>query len=458
MLSKFSHNGGHGAVGYVRVSSDEQFDGYSFDAQQHAIRHYREAQSWTLVQEYRDEALSARTDDLSRHPAFAAMLDDAESGLFDAIVVHKLDRFARNLRITLEALDRLESAGVGFVSTSENMDFASAIGKVMPPNLGALAQYCSNNLNHETKNGKTERKWQGYYNCLLPFGVAKCDSGIPVPCPMNHTGLVLAIETAASGVSDREVAETLNSAGFRTTGNRGANPFSKDTVCHILRNRFYVGDLPDGAGGWMSDKHEPLFDPLLFSEDKRVRAQRSLRGHRVRRSATKYSISGLAICGNCKSPMHVYNAGRENPRLVCYGRTQSNGCTAMSVFLSIIEDTIEEYLDSFHIPDDYAEQIVVMYDASEVNKADTDKLREAAEKRLVRLQDLYLMGDIDKMQYKAEREDLTAQIANLSDSRDQSGVIARAAAFLRDLPAAWRAANDAQRHKLSQLLFSEVRI
>ena len=69
----------------------------------------------------------------------------AESGLFDVIVVHKLDRFSRNLRITLEALDRLESAGVGFVSISENMDFASPIGKVMLANLAAFAQYYSDN-------------------------------------------------------------------------------------------------------------------------------------------------------------------------------------------------------------------------------------------------------------------------------------------------------------------------
>ncbi len=47
---------------------------------------------------------SARTDDLVKRPAFQQLLADAESGLLDVIVVHKLDRFSRNLRVTLETL------------------------------------------------------------------------------------------------------------------------------------------------------------------------------------------------------------------------------------------------------------------------------------------------------------------------------------------------------------------
>jgi site-specific DNA recombinase len=75
------------------------------------------------VAEYAEEGKSARTDDLRKRPAFAQMLEDAEAGHFDVFVVQKLDRFARNLRVTLKALDRLDKAGVAFVSISENMDF-----------------------------------------------------------------------------------------------------------------------------------------------------------------------------------------------------------------------------------------------------------------------------------------------------------------------------------------------
>src|SRR5688500_3929753 len=88
---------------YYRVSSEEQVEGYSLDAQQRAARAYCESHGWSVAHEYRDEGRSARTDDLRKRPAFAAMLADADAGLFDVVVVHKLDRFARNRRIAFEA-------------------------------------------------------------------------------------------------------------------------------------------------------------------------------------------------------------------------------------------------------------------------------------------------------------------------------------------------------------------
>jgi DNA invertase Pin-like site-specific DNA recombinase len=215
---------------------------------------------WQIVQEYSDEGKSARTDDLAKRPAFAQMLADAEAGLFDVIVVHKLDRFARNLRVTLETLERLDRAGVAFVSINENMDFTTPIGKVILATLGAFAQYYSDNLSWETKKGKNERKAQGLYNGLLPFGVKKNKNGIPIPDPDTYPGLLLAYQTAAQGKSDREVADVLNAAGYRITGNRGHNLFSKDAVKPMLSNRFYLGDLTDGARGWIEGKHTPMLD------------------------------------------------------------------------------------------------------------------------------------------------------------------------------------------------------
>jgi DNA invertase Pin-like site-specific DNA recombinase len=158
---------------YVRVSSEEQMQGYSLAAQERAATDYCHAHGWEVVRVYRDEGRSARTDNIAKRPAFEEMLGDAERGQFDILIVHKLDRFARNLRMTLEMLDRLESARVGFVSISEQMDFTSPIGKVILATLAAFAQYYSDNLSTETKKGRAERKAQGLYNGLLPFGVTK---------------------------------------------------------------------------------------------------------------------------------------------------------------------------------------------------------------------------------------------------------------------------------------------
>jgi site-specific DNA recombinase len=171
---------------YVRVSTEEQLEGYSLDAQRRAADLYCEGHGWTVVRTYADEGKSARTDDLQKRPEFRAMLADAEAGLVDVVLVHKLDRFARNLRVTLETLERLERCRVAFASIAENMDFTSPIGKVILATLAAFAQYYSDNLSWETKKGKQERKEQGLYNGHLPYGIKKSREGLPVPDPDTY--------------------------------------------------------------------------------------------------------------------------------------------------------------------------------------------------------------------------------------------------------------------------------
>jgi DNA invertase Pin-like site-specific DNA recombinase len=133
-----------------RLSSEEQVEGYSLDAQQRAGLAHCAAHGWAVAGEYRDEGRSARTDDIAKRPAFRQLIEDAEAGLLDVVVVHKPDRFARNLRVTLETLERLDRAGVGFVSISESMDFTTPIGKVILATLAAFAQYYSDNTTPTT--------------------------------------------------------------------------------------------------------------------------------------------------------------------------------------------------------------------------------------------------------------------------------------------------------------------
>ena len=215
---------------YARVSSEDQVEGYSLDAQLRACRGFARAHDWTVVREYVEEGRSARTDDITKRPQFKQMMEDAGSHRFDVIVVHKLDRFSRNLRVTLEHFERLGRAGVSFTSITEDMDFSSPWGRLALTLLGGLAQFYSDNLGLEVKKGKAERKAQGLYNGLLPFGAMEGEDGVPVADPGALPGLRMAFELAVQGKSDREVAVALNKAGYRTSGNQRNGPFRKDTV------------------------------------------------------------------------------------------------------------------------------------------------------------------------------------------------------------------------------------
>ena len=131
---------------YGRVSREEQVQGYSLDAQRRAFRKLIEERGWTVYREYIEEGRSAHTDDIRKRPVFAEAIQDAEAGRYDVLVVHKIDRFSRKLRITLEYFDKLGKAGVGFVSIENQIDYSTPMGKLMLNMQGALAEFYSENL------------------------------------------------------------------------------------------------------------------------------------------------------------------------------------------------------------------------------------------------------------------------------------------------------------------------
>jgi DNA invertase Pin-like site-specific DNA recombinase len=458
------------AAVYLRVSSEEQIAGYSLGAQERAAEALCRQHGWEIVATYRDEGKSARSDDAVKRPGFRRLMADCEARRFDVVIVHKLDRFARNRRVAFDAFHRLGTAGVGFVSIAENMDYSTPAGQLMLTMLVGLAQFYSDNLSWETKKGKCERKARGLYNGLLPFGTTKGPQGLPVldttawGCDVATRseivpaeGLRLAFELAVVGKSDREIARALNDAGYRTSGNRGHNPFTKDSVRTILTNRFYVGELPDGQGGWVPGKHDALIDPALLERAQSARAANTSRPRWVESKRQPWALSGVAICGGCGANVNALSHSTGRRRIRCAGRTQGNGCDEPSCYADVIEDQIGELLAGFAVPEDQRRRLLVAWRYYQSRDTDTAAERIRLRRRLDRLKELYLDGEMDRPEYQAERATVADKLAVLPPTGNpNSDAGERLAAFLADVASAWRVATPTERNKLARQLFASV--
>ena len=84
--------------------------------------------NWEPVGIYREEGKSAHVEAINRRPVFRQLLADAAKHEFDVVVVHTLDRWSRNLKITLESLTILGRHNVGLISISENIDYSKPEG------------------------------------------------------------------------------------------------------------------------------------------------------------------------------------------------------------------------------------------------------------------------------------------------------------------------------------------
>jgi site-specific DNA recombinase len=464
-----SSSDGSAAI-YVRVSSKEQVEGYSLDAQRRACREFCEARGYTIVSDYADEGVSAHTDNLPKRLAFSRMLADAQSGRFSVIVVHKMDRFARKLRVALECLEQLGRAHVGVVSVSKpNLDYSTPQGFLFLSMLGALAEWYSRNLATETKKGWAERKRRGLYAGRLPFGVVKGENGIPRPdtavveankaTTTNHTGLLLAFERAANGATDIEVAEVLNAGGYRPSAHARRARFTREAIRTILVNRFYVGELPmgkRGADGWLKGAHDPLVPVELFDAVQRQRTRRATNPNasKVNKNARVHALSGLVRCGECGESMHLEGA----QRLSCWGRRRSQGCRAATVAARVIEEELGRFLRGIRLPDDTQVRILTAYREARPEVTERDRQRQSIEGQLRRLGDLFVMGDLSKSEYESRRAELRTALSRLEEpeAHGRPEMLDRLQRYVLNAGAAWDDADDAQRNRLVRALFESV--
>lgn len=282
--------------------------------------------------------------------------------------------------------------------------------------------------------------------------------GIPVANPDTIVGLRLAFALAAEGHSDRDVAQALNERGYRTQSNRGNNPFTKDTICAILQNRFYLGELPgERPQDAAPVRHAAVIDCDVFDAAQDARARRAITGRTtVRRDRTIYALSGLGTCAHCGGRMTV-QPNRNRPRLFCNNKRQTGGCTAKSALMSGHEAQIGGHMATFTIPTDFRERLAARFGREEPVTDDTAARRKTIENRLSRIKEMYGWGDMERADYLAERERLQRELATLTaqdeGAHDQLGAFAE---LIGNIGQTWEEADSEQRNRMARLLFEEV--
>jgi site-specific DNA recombinase len=114
-------------AGYIRISTDEERQRYSLSAQEDAIRKYVEShrrQGYRLFRIYPDQKSAAS---LGR-PALQHLLEDAERGLFDVILVVKLDRLCRRLADQLYLTEQFQKWDIKLEATDDGIDLETPDG------------------------------------------------------------------------------------------------------------------------------------------------------------------------------------------------------------------------------------------------------------------------------------------------------------------------------------------
>jgi site-specific DNA recombinase len=144
---------------YTRVSTSEQAaEGTSLEYQKEQLEVYCKAQGWEVFSTYTDPGCSGKDD---KRPGLKRLMQDAKAGLFDKVIVLKLDRLSRNLRLLLELQEKLQENDVALISLKENIDTTMAIGKTVFQVLGLVGEWERSAIIERTRSGRIQRYKEG---------------------------------------------------------------------------------------------------------------------------------------------------------------------------------------------------------------------------------------------------------------------------------------------------------
>lgn len=327
---------------YTRFSSDMQRH-ESITAQLRAINEWAQKQGHIIVKNYIDEAISGRTDD---RPQFQQMIKDSYSAEWQGIVVHKLDRFARNRYDSAIYKKQLKDNKKVILSVTENLD-GSAESIILEALLEGMSEYYSVNLGRETAKGHRENAYMCKHNGGIPLLGYDIDENLNYV--INETeamAVKLIFDMYAKGYSMRQIIEKLNADGYRT---KRGNAFGKNSLYDLLHNEKYTGKYIFGYGGRQKNRNRPNADviikengmPAIISEEvwQMVQNRRRTNSTATNKAKRVYILTGILFCGLCGESYFGNSNGRDY-KYMCKKRANKLNCNN----ISINKDELEQYI------------------------------------------------------------------------------------------------------------------
>ena len=435
-----------------------------------------------VVDEYIDAGESARSAD---RPQLQAMLERlTRERDIDLVIVHKVDRLARNRTDDVAINVVIRDAGARLVSVSENIDETPS-GILLHGIMSSIAEFYSRNLATEIKKGMDQKAKKGHHPGLAPLGylnAREISDGQPIRTittdPERAELVRWTFEAYASGdYTIDQLVEALADKGLRTrpTAKRPARRLERGYVHKMLHNPFYIG-LVTWGGAQHPGKHEPLVALETYAAVQALLISRARSGEKSR--SHPHYLKGTILCGRCGSRICFGRSrgnGGQYDYFFCLGRHQRrNDCQLPHLAVADVEEGVADYYRTIRLSESTLEALRgKLIAAMKRRTAGAEKRADQQRKRVARLENerrrllqAHLAGAIEIDLLKEEQARVTQELANAgaalaANEIDWTRIEANLEAALElasRIDEAYRKARPATRRQLNQIMFREIRI
>jgi site-specific DNA recombinase len=281
---------------YLRRSTDEDNQPFSLEAQETKLRAFVESQpgEWQIVKVYSDDASGATTEREDLQKALRA----ARLGVFDTLLVYRVDRLSRRLRDLVGILDDLADAGVMFRSATEPFDTSTPVGRMLVQMLGVFAEFEREVIIDRVIAGMERKAAKGLWSGgARPLGYSVDKEAKQLHILESEAITVRHIFDWYTNdrLGTQAIATKLNERGMRT---RMGKPWSQHTVEWVINNRIYIGEKKF-RDIIVTDAHEAIITTAQFDLAQQILGKRSAEIGQRAANPSEYSLTGLIRCPQC---------------------------------------------------------------------------------------------------------------------------------------------------------------
>ena len=326
---------------YTRKSTEHNLDleFNSLDAQREACEAYIKSQAhegWRLLGDnYDDGGVSGAS--LER-PALQTLLSDIRAGRIDIVVVYKVDRLTRSLADFAKLVELFDRHAVSFVSITQSFNTTSSMGRLTLNVLLSFAQFEREVIGERVRDKIAASKRKGIWvGGPVPLGYRVADKkvvAIPEEALAVRTIFARYLELGSIGaliedLDRRDVrTKTTRLVGGRV---RGGIRFGTGALAHLLKNRFYIGEVAY-RGAIHAGGHQAIIERKLF-EAVQARLAENAVSRRARLGSSPAILTGRIFDdrGNRMSPSHTNKEGVRYRYYVSHAILQQRQSEAGSV-------------------------------------------------------------------------------------------------------------------------------
>lgn len=364
---------------YARYSAGPRQTDQSIEGQLRVCTDFCKQRGLTVIDTYCDRHISGRTDE---RPEFQRLIADAKRKKFEAVVVYKTDRFARNKYDSAVYKRELKRNGIQIFYAAEAIPDGPE-GIILESLMEGLAEYYSAELAQKIKRGMHESalKCQST-GSGRPLGYRVDEQKHFQIDPESAQTVQTIFEQYIKGESNAAICELLNSRGLRTAQGK---PFNKNSINRIIKNRKYIGEYR---------YHDIVVEggmPAIISKDTFNLAQAEMERRRTRKAPkspkAEYLLAGRLFCGHCKGPMQgVSGTGKSGNKWYYYycGNTRGKNktCDKKQVSRDRLERAVVDFTVRYILQEDVLEELARKVHAAQERQNDTASEIAFYEKKL----------------------------------------------------------------------------